>query len=263
MRKTWPECRNDVGINSPMSTSTRKNKGFTLVELSIVIVIIGLLVGGVTAGVGLVQAAKLHTVVSEANQIKAAVLTFKLQYNQLPGDMSNAYDYWSAACDATPSKCNGNNDRLIAYTGGPADDDEINRVWQHLTLSQIFPGTYNGIGERFISSSGLSSSMIWSALNSNIFKSNGGATEVSNLNIMIGSPIGTWTAAFTVKQAKNMDTKMDDGVANTGKVIVVDGAGVAANACTADRSTVGGADFNSANLADDTAYCVVDVFLLH
>ena len=71
----------------PSRTST---KGFTLIELSIVLVIIGLITGGVLVGRDLIEAAKIRSVISDIEQIDTAVNTFRLKYNCIPGDCKNA-----------------------------------------------------------------------------------------------------------------------------------------------------------------------------
>jgi prepilin-type N-terminal cleavage/methylation domain-containing protein len=69
--------------------------GFTLIELSIVIVIIGLIVAGVVSGQSLITQAKLRSVASEYNKYDSATNTFYLEYNALQGDMSNAWEFFS------------------------------------------------------------------------------------------------------------------------------------------------------------------------
>jgi prepilin-type N-terminal cleavage/methylation domain-containing protein len=64
--------------------------GFTLIELSIVLVIIGLVVGGVLAGRELIKAAEIRGMVAQIEQYRTAVGTFKGKYGSLPGDISNA-----------------------------------------------------------------------------------------------------------------------------------------------------------------------------
>ncbi len=63
-----------------------RTKGFTLVELSIVLVIIGLLIGGILAGQSMISAAKIAAVAAQVQQFDAGVMNFKTKYNGLPGD---------------------------------------------------------------------------------------------------------------------------------------------------------------------------------
>src|SRR6187549_3006919 len=72
-----------------MQTTTNRNqKGFTLIELSIVLVIIGLIVGGVLVGRDLIKAAQLRKQISQITDVNLGANTFKLKYNALPGDIS-------------------------------------------------------------------------------------------------------------------------------------------------------------------------------
>ena len=68
--------------------------GFSLVELSIVLVILGLLTGGILAGQNLIRAAELRSVTTQFQNYHAAVMTFRDKYFALPGDMANAEDFW-------------------------------------------------------------------------------------------------------------------------------------------------------------------------
>ena len=65
-------------------------EGFTLIELSIVIVIIGLIVAGVVGGQTLVLQAKIRSQISDFNKYKIAYNTFQLEYNAIPGDFNQA-----------------------------------------------------------------------------------------------------------------------------------------------------------------------------
>ena len=72
-----------------MTKSHKKNQqGFTLVEMSIVLVIIGLIVGGVLVGQDLVKGAQIRATVAQLQQYDAAINTFRGKYDQFPGDMS-------------------------------------------------------------------------------------------------------------------------------------------------------------------------------
>lgn len=64
--------------------------GFTLVELSIVLVIVGLIIAGISMGSSLVHSAQLQSVITEQSNFIAAINSFRSKYSQLPGDMNNA-----------------------------------------------------------------------------------------------------------------------------------------------------------------------------
>jgi prepilin-type N-terminal cleavage/methylation domain-containing protein len=74
--------------------SLPRNHGFTLVELSIVLMIIGLLVSGILVGKDMIRAAELRSITSEKDQFQTAVNLFKNKYLGLPGDLSNATAFW-------------------------------------------------------------------------------------------------------------------------------------------------------------------------
>ena len=78
------------------NTASRAGQsGFTLIELSIVLVIIGLLVGGVLEGQDLIKAAQIRSTISQFEQFDAAVNTFRTKYNNLPGDVVNGTNFFA------------------------------------------------------------------------------------------------------------------------------------------------------------------------
>src|SRR3954463_15618522 len=64
--------------------------GFTLIELSIVLVIIGLIVGGILVGQDLIKAAEIRATVGQIEKYNSAVNTFRTKYNGIPGDLSGS-----------------------------------------------------------------------------------------------------------------------------------------------------------------------------
>ena len=68
--------------------------GFTLVELSIVIIIIGFLIAGIAAGKSLIRQTKLNSIITESQMYILAINTFKDRYSYYPGDLPNAEAYW-------------------------------------------------------------------------------------------------------------------------------------------------------------------------
>lgn len=204
----------------------RKNiMGFTLVELSIVIVIIGLLVGGVVAGQSLVRQAQMRSLVSDFNAIQSAMYSFKLKYNALPGDMSNANDYWPGCnSGATAAECNGNNNRIIQDDSGTDNDVEGVRAWQHLDLAELYKSSMPGTSTGWNRVPGVNipmtswknagwridiTSQAWWVYNK----------QLKHLMILGKENAGGWnsTAAFTAGEASQLDIKVDgEANANTG-----------------------------------------------
>ena len=76
-------------------------RGFTLLEVAVVLVIIGLIMAGVTIGTNLVRAAELRKMSSDSERYIIAVRQFSEQYHALPGDMDNATSIWGARAGGT------------------------------------------------------------------------------------------------------------------------------------------------------------------
>jgi len=130
--------------------------GFTLIEFSIVLVIISLLVGGVLAGRSLIANSEVNALVQEVGRYQAAFNTFRVKYNAKPGDMANAQALWGTDPTGCPAgntsqtlrqeTCNGNGDGLASpYIVANNDyGPEKLRVWQHLANSGLIEGQYSG-----------------------------------------------------------------------------------------------------------------------
>jgi prepilin-type N-terminal cleavage/methylation domain-containing protein len=214
-----------------------KNKGFSLVELSIVLVILGLLTGGILTGQSLIKAAELRSVTTEFGNIQSAINTFKGKYFALPGDMNNAASFWNnaASCTGTagtnlnPGTCNGDGDGRLDES---ANANEKFLFWQHLALAGVFEGSYTGTA----GTGGIQHHQI--GINTPVSKfTNAGwgtdyytaAPSTDFFNITYGGNIlefGTTqtngdmdNAALTPEDAWNIDKKIDDGKPARGKVI--------------------------------------------
>ena len=122
-------------------------KAFSLVELSIVIIIIGLLFVSVSAANSLIESSKIRNLFAEMNEYDAALVNFNNFYNLLPGDMDNARDYWGSDVD------NGNGNGIIQACCGDADTgsswsgagEELD-FWEHLLFADLIT---EGGGEDF------------------------------------------------------------------------------------------------------------------
>ncbi|MFT6106618.1 MAG: prepilin-type N-terminal cleavage/methylation domain-containing protein [Rickettsiales bacterium] len=112
-------------------TFTTKKKAFSLIELAIVLIIIGLLIAGVTGGSALIKNAQLRSVMTEARGYQTAVNGFFERFEALPGDFSTPLGTMS------PAGAFGNSDGQISHFGAAAAGVVANRLegniaWQHL-----------------------------------------------------------------------------------------------------------------------------------
>src|SRR6266481_7333522 len=98
---------------TPVQKNMRAQAGFTLVELAIVMIIIGLLIAGVLKGQALIQNAQVTATVAQTKAIEAATSTFRDTYNFIPGDMTNP-TVRLPNCGVAPCNNIGNGDGKIA-----------------------------------------------------------------------------------------------------------------------------------------------------
>lgn len=135
-----------------MLMKNTRAQAFSLVELSIVLVILGLLVGGILAGQSLIRAAELRAVGAEYTRFRTAVAAYQDKYFSYPGDMANATSFWGTATNcpgteaqpsSTPATCNGNSDGVLSET--TPGSNEIFRFWQHLANAGLVEGIYTGV----------------------------------------------------------------------------------------------------------------------
>jgi prepilin-type N-terminal cleavage/methylation domain-containing protein len=260
-------------------TKRSHTHGFTLVELSIVLVIIGLIVGGVVGGQSLVRSAQIQSIVKDFNKYKTAVNAFELQYDALPGDFSEAEDYWGNAgadcwndAGTGTETCNGDGDGRIdykLYNGGTNWQDssyEAWRVWEHLQNAEIINTNLTGIPSNAVTQNGRNrgneanvnspSGSLDSSIFS-IFYISGSFGLNKNKNVvafgsMAGTAEGRWyNAVLTPAEAKKIDTKFDDGMPYAGTVFDI-GDGANTPNCTTGSSTT-----SAYNLTLTTAECVL------
>jgi len=214
-------------------------RAFSLIELSIVLVILGLLTGGILAGQSLIRAAELRSVSTEATRYTTSIHTFRDKYMALPGDMTNATAFWGIAAGTTGNDatckvatstdtktCNGDGNGMIQFSA--VSSNETYGAWKHLANAGLIEGSY--VGGNGVSSSsatpGYDIPRSRASSNSGWYLSNSGTTVSGSANAFDGS-YGTTMNLFNrptvsgvlaAEEAWNIDTKMDDGKPGQGKV---------------------------------------------
>jgi prepilin-type N-terminal cleavage/methylation domain-containing protein len=122
-----------------MSRKTDKRAAFTLIEISIVLVIIGLIVGGVLLGQDLIEGARMRAQISQLEKFDSAVTTFKLKYNALPGDVWSPTQF-GLGFDCSPPN-HGNQNGIIEDENGSYPPSHTNcepvYFFVHLQQAQL------------------------------------------------------------------------------------------------------------------------------
>lgn len=143
----------------------RRHTGFSLVEMSMVLMIIAVFAGAIFLGRELIMGAKIRATIGQYEYFLSAVNNFEVKYDALPGDMSNAVRYWGAAAGSTADgldltcidyavasvgaeTCNGNGNGLIDRydaAGPPYNYSESFRFWQHLNNAGFLDQHFSGV----------------------------------------------------------------------------------------------------------------------
>ena len=226
--------------------------GFTLIELSIVLVIIGLIVGGVLVGQDLIKAAEIRATMGQIEKYNAAVNTFRGKYAGIPGDLqstqASAFGLFgfTGANAGTIGMGDGNGllEGSSAATGSTLAIGEPLAFWRHLSDANLIDGAYGSSGNSLIvASSGQATGNVTNLPQSLPPTKMGPVSYVavyaaSGLNYYELNSITTITAAngqYTADspqipptQAYALDIKLDDGMPNTGTLVArgADASGV-------------------------------------
>lgn len=252
---------------------------FSLVELSIVLVILGLLTGGILAGQSLIRAAELRAVSTEYQRYMTAAATFRDKYFALPGDFRDATRFWGFAGTTAapgcvsqsgittvtnPGTCDGNGNGNIGG-GAAGGTGEAFQMWRHMALAGLIEGDYTGLHGATVADEhdrGINcpaakmSNGLWGMWwTTDIFAGSGYDYAINGAGntFLFGGEMAAYhpnTSILRPEEAWNIDTKMDDGKPATGRVIGRNWN----NACAAaDSGTTANDNFNASYRLSDTS----------
>jgi prepilin-type N-terminal cleavage/methylation domain-containing protein len=180
-----------------------KQKGFTLVEIAIVLVIIGLLLGGVLKGQELIDSGKSRQVVNDFNSITAAYYSYQDRYRAVPGDDRTPHGFTNAAPAAGAA-----NGILAGNAFTSAVGSETGLFWGHLRNAGFVKGA-------------LTTTAIAQSNPVNAFNAQFGAQTSTGVLLVGGQAIPSpniMCASVPTKAAQAIDSNLDDGLPNAGSV---------------------------------------------
>jgi prepilin-type N-terminal cleavage/methylation domain-containing protein len=190
---------------------TKQQKGFTLIEIAIVLVIIGLLLGGVLKGQELITSARVRNLISQQDGVKAAYFGFLDRYRALPGDYTGAT---ANIANISTAVCTGNgngNGRIENNaTGAGATATENILAWEHLSKAGFINGSYTCAATESAATTPSNAfavrlQLIWD----NVFDDPSGQSPTARHNLKTGGQIPSDLLA-------EVDRKNDDGSATGG-----------------------------------------------
>ncbi len=252
-------------------------RGFSLVELSIVLVILGLLTGGILAGQSLIRAAELRAVSTEYSRYLTAAHSFRDKYFAMPGDFRDATKFWgyqsgagcvtNSAVSPNPSgTCDGNGNASIDAGAAGSQSGELFQFWSHLARAGLIEGTYTGIAG---TANQFDATLAGNLPASRFAQAGWGTRTVAFIDGTAGTDFtgnyGTyflfgakapssfvWNPIMKPEEQWNLDTKMDDGKPATGKML----AGERPTCTTAVAAAAGATDYAATYaLSTTTAVC--------
>lgn len=197
--------------------SVKYRRGFTLIEMSVMLVIIGLLVGGILIGQGMIHQSEIRKTLTEVNQFRTSINAFVTQYNGLPGDFKEAEAFWGSA-SAVNGTQSGDGDKRVEFLNAN-NVYEGYRAWQHLSRAQLVPGPYSGTVTTGVALPGLD--LPRSELTGGYGLESDALGMEGQLVVLLGTPLASSTTllmegSLRPEDAYDIDLKVDDGIPEKG-----------------------------------------------
>jgi len=201
----------------------RRQTGFTLIEIAIVLVIIGLLLGGVLKGQALIDSAKVKNLAGDFRNVPVFVFSYQDKFKALPGDDAGVTAHLSGATAAsTPANSQGNGAINGNWNSSTATDESF-LFWQHIRLAGLTQGATSAAATNYLPKNTL-----------------GGALGVSATTPITGLTGAHFICSDAIpgKFATELDVSLDDGNPATGRMMTATlGTGGAAVATPAAETT--------------------------
>jgi prepilin-type N-terminal cleavage/methylation domain-containing protein len=225
-------------MSRPLAVTLRPLSGFTLVELAIVLVIIGLIIGGVLVGKSMIDSAKVTATISQINRYNQALSTFRLKYDNLPGDIPDPTASHFGFLPRGQYAGEGDGNSIIEGVSADAPssnygyvqiDGETATFWVDLSTANLIPDTLNfgGPGGAYVTQADkaapyyLPTCKLVNGTYIYVLSMNGrnflGMSAIDTVGH--GPPSGT--PGLTVTQAHSIDQKIDDGLPQSGNVTAI------------------------------------------
>jgi prepilin-type N-terminal cleavage/methylation domain-containing protein len=236
-------------------------KGFTIVELSISLVIIGMLVGGTVSSIDLIKNAKLKLIIKDAQEYQIAYSRFKEKFKYPPGDFPGGGRYWGTDCAGTvggTDLCSGEGDFKIEDGANDAliGTSETFLAWKHLEKAQLITATYTGLKGTGTNCSGLDKcAVIGRNIPKSKWKEDVGVlmlSGTSDTGLFFGKQISNdhnTASSMSPKDAQSLDVKIDDGdpIAGYFRASFITGVTITNSATCLNAATT----YNLTNTAED------------